>query len=273
MNISVSRRRWALPFAALALAIVASAAPGLAQERFGALTGIVKDDTGAVLPGVTVAITNKATGKVYTVVSGNDGGYRLLDLEPGRYSVRFELARVLRGRITGCEPAAREDPRREPGHDRGRRERGHHGERRLPAHRYEKHDDRSQRDRRGIRPDSEGPQLPEPRHFVSVRERGRGRRRHPGQRGERIRKFVHDRWRGHEQHRERRSPPGRGLRVPAGSSGQDRRHQRGVRRRARRRHQRGDQVGRQHLPRRRPLLLQRIAPERRASEAAGAGPS
>ena len=91
MNISVSRRRWALPFAALALAIVASAAPSLAQERFGALTGTVKDDTGAVLPGVTVAITNKATGKVYTVVTGNDGGYRLLDLEPGRYSVRFEL--------------------------------------------------------------------------------------------------------------------------------------------------------------------------------------
>ena len=91
MNISVFRRRWALPFAALAVAIVASAAPVLAQERFGALTGIVKDDTGAVLPGVTVAITNKATGKVYTVVTGDDGAYRLLDLEPGRYSVRFEL--------------------------------------------------------------------------------------------------------------------------------------------------------------------------------------
>src|SRR4051812_23929037 len=92
MNIYPSRRRWTLSLATLAIAIVTSAAPGLAQERFGALTGTLKDDTGAVLPGVTVAITNKQTGKVYTVVSGNDGTYRLLDLEPGRYSVRFELA-------------------------------------------------------------------------------------------------------------------------------------------------------------------------------------
>ena len=44
-----------------------------------------------MLPGVTVAITNKQTGKVFTVVTGSDGGYRVLDLEPGRYSVRFEL--------------------------------------------------------------------------------------------------------------------------------------------------------------------------------------
>jgi hypothetical protein len=71
---------------------LAGAAPALAQERFGALTGVVHDDSGAVLPGVTVAITNKATQKVYTAVTGSDGSYRLLDLEPGRYSVRYELS-------------------------------------------------------------------------------------------------------------------------------------------------------------------------------------
>ena len=91
MNTSVPRRRWALALASVAVAIAATAAPCLAQERFSALTGTLKDDTGAVLPGVTVSITNKQTGKVYTVVTGSDGGYRLLDLEPGRYSVRFEL--------------------------------------------------------------------------------------------------------------------------------------------------------------------------------------
>ena len=90
MNISASRRRWTLARGA-GDCHRHSAPPGLAQERFGALSGTLKDDTGAVLPGVTIAITNKQTGKVYTVVSGNDGVYRLLDLEPGRYSVRFEL--------------------------------------------------------------------------------------------------------------------------------------------------------------------------------------
>jgi hypothetical protein len=56
------------------------------------LSGTVRDDSGAVLPGVSVTVTNKQTGKVYAAVSGNDGTYRILDLEPGRYSVRFELA-------------------------------------------------------------------------------------------------------------------------------------------------------------------------------------
>ena len=45
-----------------------------------------------MLPGVTVAITNKATGKVFTVVTGADGVYRLLDLEPGRYTREVRVA-------------------------------------------------------------------------------------------------------------------------------------------------------------------------------------
>ena len=81
------------------------------RSASAALTGTVKDDTGAVLPGVTVSITNKQTGKVYTVVSGSDGVYRLLDLEPGRYSVRFELTGFSTAENAGREPAARQDPR------------------------------------------------------------------------------------------------------------------------------------------------------------------
>jgi hypothetical protein len=81
---------WLVP-AFVALVTLAAASAGVAQERFGALTGVVRDDSGAVLPGVTVSITNKQTQKVYTAVTGGDGMYRVLDLEPGRYSVRFEL--------------------------------------------------------------------------------------------------------------------------------------------------------------------------------------
>jgi hypothetical protein len=89
------RPRRARLFAAwclLLLGVFAIAAPVQAQERFAALGGTVKDDSGAVLPGVTVAITNKVTAKVYTAVTGADGTYRVLDLEPGRYTVRFELS-------------------------------------------------------------------------------------------------------------------------------------------------------------------------------------
>jgi hypothetical protein len=63
----------------------------LAQERFGTLTGQVTDASKAVLPGVTVTITNKETNKTYTTTTGGDGNYYARDLEPGRYSVAFEL--------------------------------------------------------------------------------------------------------------------------------------------------------------------------------------
>ena len=70
----------------MALLVAMLATPAGAQERFSGLTGTVTDASGAVLPGATVAITNKETGKVFTAVTGADGVYRVLDLEPGRYT-------------------------------------------------------------------------------------------------------------------------------------------------------------------------------------------
>lgn len=64
----------------------------LAQERFGGLTGTVTDESGGVLPGTTVNVTNRATGQIRSVTTGADGSYNLPDLDPGRYSVRFELS-------------------------------------------------------------------------------------------------------------------------------------------------------------------------------------
>ena len=62
-----------------------------AQERFGGLAGIVTDASQAPVPGATITITNKQTGATRTAVSGPDGGYRISDLEPGRYAVAVEL--------------------------------------------------------------------------------------------------------------------------------------------------------------------------------------
>ena len=62
-----------------------------AQERFGGLAGTVTDSTKAAVPGATVTATNLETGAQRVVVSGGDGTYRVPDLNPGRYSVTFEL--------------------------------------------------------------------------------------------------------------------------------------------------------------------------------------
>src|SRR5436190_9980120 len=53
--------------------------------------GIVTDDSGAALPGVTVTITNTANGRAQSVVSGSDGRYRVVQLQPGPYLVSAEL--------------------------------------------------------------------------------------------------------------------------------------------------------------------------------------
>src|SRR5262249_12909504 len=63
-----------------------------AQERFGGLTGKITDPQDAAVPGVTVTATNKTSGVVHTGVTGADGTYRILDLDPGRYQVIAEIS-------------------------------------------------------------------------------------------------------------------------------------------------------------------------------------
>ena len=54
----------------------------------GTLTGVVRDASGGVLPGVTVEAASPAlTEKVRTVVTDGSGQYRLIDLTPGTYSL------------------------------------------------------------------------------------------------------------------------------------------------------------------------------------------
>ncbi len=74
----------------LLLGLLASTA-AFAQEKFGSFNGVASDATGAVLPGVTVTVTNKETNRTTTIVSGSDGAYFARNLDPGRYSVKFEL--------------------------------------------------------------------------------------------------------------------------------------------------------------------------------------
>src|SRR5262245_23227984 len=69
-----------------------SAIAALAQEGSGVLQGTVSDDTDAVLPGVTVTLTDEVTNRVLSTSAGSYGNYSLRRVEPGRYSVTFELA-------------------------------------------------------------------------------------------------------------------------------------------------------------------------------------
>jgi len=56
----------------------------------GALTGTVKDPSGAVIPNATVTATSVDTGQTRTTMTGGDGVYHFSLLPPGNYRIRIE---------------------------------------------------------------------------------------------------------------------------------------------------------------------------------------
>jgi hypothetical protein len=68
------------------------AAPAAAQEQRASIEGTVKDNTGAVLPGVTVDAKNLSQGGVATAVTDGGGYFRFPSLAPGAYEVTAKLS-------------------------------------------------------------------------------------------------------------------------------------------------------------------------------------
>jgi len=75
----------------LCVTLLSMAAPTFAQEFRGRINGTVTDNTGAVLPGVTVTASSPALIQPQVQVTGGDGSYRFLALPPGVYAIDFEL--------------------------------------------------------------------------------------------------------------------------------------------------------------------------------------
>src|SRR5687768_208302 len=79
---------------AVAVAICATVyATGAAAQGnpTGALSGVVSDPSGGVLPGVTVMAVNVGTGVTQQTVTGATGDWRLTALPTGTYEIVFEL--------------------------------------------------------------------------------------------------------------------------------------------------------------------------------------
>ncbi len=75
---------------AVLLAAVVVVIPSLAHAQ--SLSGTVRDNSGAVLPGATVEASSPVLiEKVRTTISDGTGQYRILDLTPGTYNVTFTL--------------------------------------------------------------------------------------------------------------------------------------------------------------------------------------
>ena len=67
------------------------AAAAFAQFDSATVLGFISDQTGAAMPGVTVTLTNPATGISTTAVSDERGQYQFLNVRIGTYSLKAEL--------------------------------------------------------------------------------------------------------------------------------------------------------------------------------------
>ncbi|PYQ05459.1 MAG: TonB-dependent receptor [Acidobacteria bacterium] len=76
-------------FIPLALAAVLLGAPAFSQSP-GRISGVVRDTTGAPIPGAAVTITNQASHALYTATTSTDGTYSA-SVPPGAYTVAVSL--------------------------------------------------------------------------------------------------------------------------------------------------------------------------------------
>ena len=75
----------------LGVCVLAVLLPGMAYAQ-ASIAGVVRDTSGAVVPGVTVeAASDALIEKVRSVVSDDAGQYRIIELRPGNYTVTFTL--------------------------------------------------------------------------------------------------------------------------------------------------------------------------------------
>src|SRR5688572_17275038 len=84
-------RAVAISLLACAAFLLLTANPTVAQIGSG-ISGVVRDTSGAVLPGVTVeAASSVLIEGSRTTVTDSGGQYQITDLRPGEYSVTFTL--------------------------------------------------------------------------------------------------------------------------------------------------------------------------------------
>jgi len=90
------------------LVSLAAALPAAAQSTAinGSIEGVISDESGAVLPGVTVTVTNLDTGDTRVVVTNESGLYRAPLLPLGKYKVEAELQGFKKLEQTGINISA-----------------------------------------------------------------------------------------------------------------------------------------------------------------------
>jgi len=84
--------RWAPGLVLAAACFVAATVEVSAQVAAGTITGVVRDQAAAAVPGATITVTNVATNRLRVVTSSRVGVYTAAGLPPGEYRVDVALS-------------------------------------------------------------------------------------------------------------------------------------------------------------------------------------
>src|SRR5262245_22848195 len=88
----MSRCKWSVAMRAVLFTAFALV-PATVVAQNAEIAGVVRDTSGAVLPGVTVEASSPALiEKSRTVFTDSQGQYRIIALNPGTYRVNFSLS-------------------------------------------------------------------------------------------------------------------------------------------------------------------------------------
>jgi len=85
------KRRLQACWMLLAACLLVLPAAAVAQGYFGAVTGVLTDPTGAVMPGAKVTLTDQNKGYAFNATSDEGGRYLFRSVPPGVYSVTAQM--------------------------------------------------------------------------------------------------------------------------------------------------------------------------------------
>ena len=106
-DVRVRRHSWRKLFF-LGLLLVASGWSAHAQSTFGSIRGTVQDDSGAVIPGATVAVQSLDQAMSRQTITSDAGDFLVDNLQPGHYSITVEHAGFAKAVVSDAQLDARQ---------------------------------------------------------------------------------------------------------------------------------------------------------------------
>jgi hypothetical protein len=86
-----------------ALALFGLPGVTLAQIDQARITGVVRDQNNAIVPGATITVKNERTGEVRTTTANQEGSFTVTNLKPSLYTIRVTAANFAKSEYTSVE--------------------------------------------------------------------------------------------------------------------------------------------------------------------------